>query len=99
MKILSTLLIIVGLCFSPAFAKGNSGYYKSSSSSSSSSSKSYSTSKKSSSDVSVKGYTKKDGTYVSSYKRTSPNSSKSDNFSTKGNVNPYTGKKGTKNPY
>ncbi|WP_263833728.1 hypothetical protein [Sulfurospirillum oryzae] len=96
MRFISTLLIIVGLCFSPAFAKGSSGSHKSSSSKSHSSSKS--SSSKSYSDVSVKGYTKKDGTHVSAYKRTSPNSSKSDNYSTKGNVNPYTGKKGTKNP-
>ena len=47
-------------------------------------------------DVHVKGYTKKDGTYVAPYTRTSPNHTKSDNYSTKGNVNPYTGKEGTK---
>jgi outer membrane protein assembly factor BamE (lipoprotein component of BamABCDE complex) len=47
-------------------------------------------------DVHVNGYTKKDGTYVAPYTRTSPNHTKSDNYSTKGNVNPYTGKEGTK---
>lgn len=47
----------------------------------------------------VRGYTKKDGTYVAPYQRTSPNKSKMDNWSTKGNVNPYTGKEGTKDPY
>jgi len=30
--------------------------------------------------------------------RTNPNSTKIDNWSTKGNVNPFTGKPGTKNP-
>lgn len=49
--------------------------------------------------VHVKGYTKKDGTYVAPYYRSSPNNSVSDNYSTKGNVNPYTGKAGTKDPY
>jgi monoamine oxidase len=44
----------------------------------------------------VKGYTKKDGSYVAPHHRTNPNGSKSDNWSKKGNVNPYTGKKGTK---
>ncbi len=47
-------------------------------------------------DVSVKGYTKKNGTYVSGYKRTGADKTKSNNYSTKGNINPYTGKKGTK---
>lgn len=47
----------------------------------------------------VKGYTKKSGTYVAPHYKSSPNKSKFDNFSTKGNYNPYTGKKGTVNPY
>ncbi|MBI4035731.1 hypothetical protein HY383_02190 [Candidatus Daviesbacteria bacterium] len=47
----------------------------------------------------VKGYTKKNGTYVAPHYKTPPNKSKFDNFSTKGNINPYTGKKGTVNPY
>ena len=48
----------------------------------------------------VKSYYKKStGTYVNSYYRSSPNKTKLDNYSTKGNYNPYTGKKGTKNIY
>lgn len=47
----------------------------------------------------VKGYTKKNGAYVQPHYRSSPNRSKFDNWSTKGNYNPYTGKKGTVNPY
>ena len=47
----------------------------------------------------VQGHTTKNGTYVPGHMRTTPNSSKLDNWSTKGNVNPYTGKKGTKDPY
>ncbi len=48
--------------------------------------------------VQVKGYVKKStGTYVAPSFKTSPNKSKLDNYSTKGNTNPYTGKKGTKN--
>lgn len=47
----------------------------------------------------VRGYLKSNGTYVMPYQRTSPNSSRLDNWSTKGNVNPYTGKAGTKDPY
>lgn len=45
--------------------------------------------------VHVGGYTRKDGTYVAPHERSAPNNTKSDNWSTKGNVNPYTGKAGT----
>lgn len=43
----------------------------------------------------VKGHTRSDGTYVAPYHRSSPNSVQSDNYSTKGNTNPYTGQAGT----
>ncbi len=49
--------------------------------------------------VGVKGSVTKKGTYRPPHVRTSPNKTKVDNWSTKGNANPYTGKKGTKNPY
>ena len=49
-------------------------------------------------DVSVRGYTRQDGTYVEPYHRSEPNNIQSDNWSTKGNVNPYTGQEGTRNP-
>ena len=45
---------------------------------------------------SVRGYVKKDGTYVAPHQTTTPNDTTRDNWSTKGNVNPYTGKAGTK---
>lgn len=48
--------------------------------------------------VSVKGYYKSNGTYVQSHMRSSPNRTTSDNWSTTGNINPYTGQKGTTNP-
>lgn len=47
----------------------------------------------------VKGYTKNSGTYVAPHFKQSPNKTKFDNFSTKGNINPFTGKKGTVNPF
>lgn len=47
-------------------------------------------------DVYVEGYTRKDGTYVKGHYRSAPNNKTSDNFSSYGNVNPYTGKLGTK---
>ena len=49
-------------------------------------------------DVYVRGYTRSDGTYVAPHYRSNPNSSRSDNWSTRGNVNPYTGERGTKDP-
>jgi len=49
---------------------------------------------KSSTDVYVKEYVRKDGTKVRAHHRSAPNSTKNDNFSTRGNTNPYTGKKG-----
>lgn len=47
----------------------------------------------------VKGHYRSNGKYIYGYTRTSPNNNKLDNFSTKGNINPYTGKSGTVNPY
>src|SRR6478672_8511890 len=49
--------------------------------------------------VRVSGYVNKNGTYVAPHYRSSPNSTTLDNYSTKGNYNPYTGKAGTKDPY
>lgn len=48
------------------------------------------------SDTYVNGYTKSNGTYVQGHYRSSPNSTTSDNYSTVGNTNPYTGQAGTK---
>ena len=50
-------------------------------------------------DVYVEGYVRSNGTYVEPYYRSSPNDTVLDNWSTKGNVNPYTGEPGTRNPY
>lgn len=46
--------------------------------------------------VSVKGYYRKNGTYVKPHQRTRPNNTITDNYSYKGNVNPFTGVVGTK---
>lgn len=49
---------------------------------------------------SVRGYFKPStGKYVVPYFKTTPNKTKIDNFSTKGNYNPYTGKKGYVSPF
>jgi hypothetical protein len=44
----------------------------------------------------VRGYVKKDGTYVAPHKKTNANGTQTDNWSSKPNMNPYTGKKGFK---
>jgi hypothetical protein len=49
-------------------------------------------------DTRVQGYTRKDGTYVQPHMRSAPDGDRSNNLSTQGNVNPYTGKPGTRSP-
>jgi len=44
----------------------------------------------------VSGYTKHDGTHVNTHNRSSKDQTKTNNWSTKGNTNPDTGKPGTK---
>lgn len=44
----------------------------------------------------INGYVKSNGTYVKSHYRTNANNKFSDNWSTKPNANPHTGKVGTK---
>ncbi len=46
----------------------------------------------------VETYQKDNGTVVQEHNRTTQNNTDLDNWSTKGNTNPETGKKGTKNP-
>lgn len=68
-----------------AFARGGSGG-------------SHSSYYSSSGEHSVSGYTRSNGTYVAGHQQTNPNGTKYDNWSSKGNVNPYTGKPGTVDP-
>lgn len=44
---------------------------------------------------SVRGYTKKNGTYVAPHRQTNGDHTQLNNYSTKGNVNPSTGKTGS----
>lgn len=81
-----TALVAVTGFSTPSFGKGGGGH---SGSSSYSSSSSYA-------DHSVSSYVRGNGTYVAPSHTTNPNSTRSNNYSTKGNVNPYTGKEGTK---
>jgi hypothetical protein len=47
----------------------------------------------------VSGHVTKNGTYVAPHYQTNPDSTKLNNWSTQGNVNPYSGKVGTIDPY
>ena len=47
----------------------------------------------------VHGYIRSDGTYVQPHFRSSPDSNPYNNWSTRGNVNPYTGERGYTDPY
>ena len=59
-----------------------------------------------SADTYVRGHTRSNGTYVAPHYRSDSNGTVNDNWSTQGNVNPYTGQPGTRpqegglyNPY
>ena len=49
-------------------------------------------------DTSVHGYTRDNGAYVEPYHRSNPNNTQMDNWSSRPNVNPYTGMEGTRTP-
>jgi hypothetical protein len=85
----SFLALSVSLVVVEASARGGYGGHRGSSYSSPSS---YSNP----SSVHVNGYTKSNGTYVAPHERSAPNDTKSDNWSHKGNTNPFTGEVGTK---
>jgi hypothetical protein len=51
----------------------------------------------SSSSHAVRGYTTRRGTYVAPHRQTNPDHTQRNNYSTRGNVNPWTGKAGTRN--
>jgi hypothetical protein len=46
----------------------------------------------------VSGYTRSNGTYVTGHYQTNSNDTRYDNWSSRGNVNPHTGKEGTIDP-
>src|SRR2546423_3263244 len=49
--------------------------------------------------VNVRPYFRNDGTYVPGHQRSAPDNNPFNNYSTRGNVNPWTGQPGTVNPY
>ena len=47
----------------------------------------------------VRGYYRSNGTYVQGHHRSARDGNVYNNWTTKGNTNPYTGKEGTREPY
>ncbi|MBU0513674.1 MAG: hypothetical protein KJ621_02765 [Proteobacteria bacterium] len=47
----------------------------------------------------VRGYYRRDGTYVQPHFRTYPDGNRFNNWSTRPNINPYTGQQGYRSPY
>jgi glyoxylate carboligase len=89
MRFLNIAFLVGALIVAPnaALARGGGGHGGGSH---------YSSSHVNSSSHVVSGYTRRNGTVVHSYHATDPNKTRNDNYSTRGNTNPYTGKSGTK---
>ncbi|MDD4974113.1 MAG: hypothetical protein PHY93_07160 [Bacteriovorax sp.] len=99
MRLISFFLLSCLLIFSStSWARGGhgGGGHSYSHSSYRSPRSSYLRSGSTSSVVHVRGYRTKRGTYVRPHYRSRPDHSKLNNWSTRGNINPYTGKIGTK---
>ncbi|MDF7678408.1 hypothetical protein PT277_06825 [Acetobacteraceae bacterium ESL0709] len=47
----------------------------------------------------TQGYIRRNGQYVQGHYSTIPNHTKLDNWSTRGNINPHTGRRGYRSPY
>jgi hypothetical protein len=96
------IIIVLGILFVASYADARSGSSKSYSSKSYSTKGYYPKSGYSQSyygkSTYVKGYYNKNGKWVKGYTRTAPNRTIKDNWSTKPNMNPYTGKPGTIDP-
>jgi hypothetical protein len=93
--IVAALAVLAGISMN-VHARGGGGHGGHSSSHSGYSSHSSHSASGVGADHTVHGYTRKDGAYVAPHHATNPNSTRNDNYSTQGNVNPYTGQAGTR---
>ena len=95
-----TIVLVLGFTsVSQARPRGGGGSSHSSSSQVAHSSRGHSGTSgtgSSSSSHAVRGYTTQRGTYVAPHRQTNADHTQRNNYSTKGNVNPSTGKTGTK---
>jgi hypothetical protein len=92
MKIYMLVLVIVAA----AMASSSNAYAGKSGSGSSRSASSGAGTGAASSSKGVSGYVKKDGNYVAPHQRSTRDSTTDNNWTTKPNTNPYTGKEGSK---
>lgn len=90
-KIVLTMIALL-ISTPSVYARGSGGH--SSGHSHANSSYSPGTGSKSSS-THVNRYSRKDGTYIEGHRRSTPDNNFNNNWNTKGNDNPYTGKEGT----
>jgi hypothetical protein len=96
MKTILILLVLCTISMGTYARGGGGGGHRSSGSHSSGASHHSSSGHVNSQNHSVSGYTKKDGTHVAPSHATNPNSTRRDNYTHKGNTNPYTSKEGAK---
>lgn len=85
MRKITIFLTALILSANPALARGgghSGGHYSSHSSGA----------------VHVRGYFRRNGTYVAPHYRSHPDHTRLNNWSTRGNVNPYTSQEGTRDP-
>jgi|SRR6185437_3175760 hypothetical protein len=90
--------MILALTFLSLAGTAHAQYYNSNRGSYGGLGSSYGTGSNSSSHY-VSPYTRNDGGYVGGHYQTNPNNSTLDNYGTRGNLNPYTGQMGRRNPY
>ena len=95
--ILSTPALIVGLFFVSGLAQASHGGHISGGSYSSKTLRKYSCPNCNTQDHYVSTYTRKNGDVVGGHMQSNSDSTKSDNFTHSGNINPYTGTLGNKN--
>jgi len=88
LRSIGLLLAFLILGSNSTFARGGHGGAKSSSTGPGTGAKASTTR--------VSGYTRKNGTHVDEYSKTTPDKKFENNWSTKGNQNPKTGKEGTR---
>lgn len=91
-RFVKVLVGLIGLVVAlPSFAKGGGGH-----GGGAHSSNARATSSSSGGSHAISGHTKSNGTYVAPARATNPDKTKNNNYSTRGNTNPLTGKSGTK---
>ena len=93
-QVMKTMAIVIAVCAAIAVGSADA---KGSKSSGTTASGGYGSGSKSSSTY-VRGHVTKSGTYVAPHRKTAPDHTQRNNYSARGNYNPYTGKTGGREP-